>query len=212
MDKRNSGGSINVSYWPAALLAGWLAASGGLMAAESGDCVRGKSGAPLKIEVFSDFQCPACRAFYLETMRQVMTEYGDTGKACIVYREFPLNMHPHARAAARWGHAAMKLGSRQWNQVADALFQNQDEWAKAGDIEASLAKTLPAADLAELKKQLQTPAALNAAVDADIQLGIQKELTSTPTFYVTAAGKTEKVAGFVRFPILKRYLDTRPGP
>jgi protein-disulfide isomerase len=179
-------------------------------AAESGDCIRGKSTSPIKIEVFSDFQCPACRAFYLETIKQVMTEYGDTGKACIAYREFPLNMHAHAKEAARYGHAALKISPQLWLQVADALFQNQDTWAASGDIESTLAKTLLPKDLAAIKKLVAAPAALDSAIEADIKLGTEKEINSTPTFFVTAAGKTEKVPGAIRFPILKRYLDSRP--
>jgi protein-disulfide isomerase len=179
-------------------------------AAESGDCIRGKATSPIKIEVFSDFQCPACRAFYLETIKQVMTEYGDTGKACIAYREFPLNMHAHAKQAARYGHAAMKISPQLWSQVADTLFQNQDTWATSGDIESVLAKTLAPKDLAAIKKLVAAPAALDAAIESDIKLGTEKEINSTPTFFVTAGGKTEKVPGAIRFPILKRYLDTRP--
>ena len=195
----------------AALMAlGVLGFAASSRAAESGDCIRGQAAAPIKIEVFSDFQCPACRAFYLETIKQVMTEYGDTGKACIAYREFPLSMHAHAKKAARYGHAALKISTQLWSQVADALFQNQDAWAATGDIEAALAKTVSAKDLAAIKKLVAAPAALDAAIEADIKLGMEKELTSTPTFFVTAAGKTEKVPGAIRFPILKRYLDTRP--
>lgn len=179
-------------------------------AAESGECIKGKATAPIKIEVFSDFQCPACRAFYLETVKQVMTEYGDTGKACIAYREFPLSMHAHAKKAARYGHAALKISPQLWVQVADALFQNQDTWGASGDIEGALTKTLSSKDLGDIKKLVASPAALDAAIDADVKLGMEKEITSTPTFFVTAAGKTEKVPGAIRFPILKRYLDTRP--
>jgi protein-disulfide isomerase len=160
--------------------------------------------------VFSDFQCPACRAFYLETIKQVMSEYGDTGKACIAYREFPLSMHTHAKKAARYGHAALKISPQLWLQVADALFQNQDTWAASGDIEGVLIKALSAKELGDIKKLVASPAALDAAIDADVKLGMEREIGSTPTFFVTAAGKTEKVPGAIRYPILKRYLDTRP--
>ena len=49
-------------------------------------CVGGKAISPVKIEVFSDYQCPACREFYLSTMRQVLSDYADAGKVCVVYR------------------------------------------------------------------------------------------------------------------------------
>src|SRR3990170_6774751 len=136
-------------------------------AEESGACVGGAASSPIKIEVFSDYQCPACRAFYLNTMRTILPEYADTGKICVVYREFPLQMHNHAREAARYGHASLRLGVRQWAQVTDALFMNQDTWAANGDIESVVAKVLGKADLDALHNELKNTASLDAAITAD---------------------------------------------
>src|SRR5438477_804677 len=108
--------------------------SGVVQAEDSGVCVRGKSSAPIKLEIFSDFQCPACRAFYLQTMRSVFKDYADTGKVCVIYRSYPQDSHPYAVPAARYGQAALRVGTTQWNQVADALFSNQDIWGETGDI------------------------------------------------------------------------------
>ena len=179
-------------------------------AAESGDCVRGNSSAPIKIEVFSDFQCPACQAFYIKTMRNILTEYADTGKACVVYHEFPLEtIHPNARKAARYGHAAMRVGLHQWGQVADALFENQMMWSSTGNIESFIESALSKSDFDALKKELANASSLDAAIDADVKLGIERGVNSTPTFFVTANGKTEKVAAAVQYQIFKRYLDSQ---
>lgn len=197
---------------PRILLAALLMAIGfpaGLVQAQSGTdspCVGGKPSSPIKIEVFSDFQCPACRAFYLGTMRRVLSEYGDTGKVCVVYHEFPLNIHQHSVPAARYGHAAMQLGIRQWSQVADALFQEQPEWAASGKIEPVVAGALSKEDMAKVQKLVNDPAT-DAAVKRDIELGEKREVHSTPTFFITAKGKTERVASVVQYPIMKRYLD-----
>jgi len=180
-----------------------------LRAQESSSCVGGIPIAPIKIEVFSDYQCPACRNFYLNTMRNVLKEYADAGKACVVYHEFPLTkIHAHAKLAARYGHAAKSLGVRQWAQVTDALFLNQDQWASSGDVESVVAKALSPEDMAAVRKKLQDPAQEDAAIEADFQLGIERGVNSTPTFFVTAHGKTEKVASAVQYPIFKRYLDS----
>ena len=176
-------------------------------AEDSSSCVGGTASAPIKIEVFSDYQCPACKQFYLNTMRMVLPEYADSGKACVIYREFPLQMHSHARLAARYGHAAKRVGIRQWGQVTDALFLNQETWAQTGDVESVVAKVLSKADLDAVHKQLQNTAALDAAIDADVNLGISRAVNSTPTFFVTSSGNTQKIASAVSYPILKRYLD-----
>ena len=63
----------------------------------------GRQDSPVRIEVFSDFQCPACRNFYLETIRQVLTKYCAEDKVCVIYHEFPLKMHQFSRLAARFG-------------------------------------------------------------------------------------------------------------
>ena len=188
------------------LLVMWVPAGIAQAPQDDAPCVGGKPGAPVKIEVFSDYQCPACRIFYLETMRHVLSDYADAGKVCVVYHEFPLSMHPHAPQAARYGHAAMKLGVRQWFQVTDALFQAQDQWAASGQLEPVVAAALSKEDMERVRKLAQDPA-LNDAIRQDIELGRKLEVNSTPTFFLTAKGKTEKVASVVQYPILKRYLD-----
>jgi protein-disulfide isomerase len=185
-----------------------LLAASPARALESGDCLAGNTSSPIKIEVFSDYQCPACRAFYLNTMRTIIPEFGDSGKACVAYREFPLSMHSHSREAAHYGHAAMRVGAREWNQVTDALFMNQDTWAASGDIESVVAKVLSKSDLDALHKELADKASLDAAIEADFSLAKERGVNSTPTFFVTANGRTEKIAAAVQYPILKRYLES----
>ena len=171
-------------------------------------CAGGKLTAPVKIEVFSDFQCPSCRDFYLSTMRQVFSNYADVGKVCIVYREFPLtNIHPHAFEAARYGHAALGLGQRQWSLVADALFSAQDKWSKDGQIEPVLSGALNAEDLEKLKEKMMDPL-IEAEIIRDTEMARARQVTATPTFFVIGKGKTQKIVGVVQYPILSRYLDS----
>ena len=184
-----------------------LAFTPALRAVDTSSCVAGSISSPIKIEVFSDYQCPACKAFYLNTMRTIIPEYADSGKACVIYREFPLSIHNHSREAARYGYAALQLGVRQWQQVTDALFMNQDTWAATGDIESVVAKALAKPDLDALHKQLQNTSAIDAVITNDINLGTQRAVNSTPTFFVTANGNTQKIASSVQYQILKRYLD-----
>lgn len=179
-------------------------------AAEEAACVGGKPAAPVKIEVFSDYQCPACQQFYLGTMRSVLSDYADAGKVCVVYREFPLTIHQYAREAARYGHAAMALGQRQWAQVTDALYLAQPQWSQDGKLEPVIAKALSTEDMKRLRERLELPA-INAAIESDLALGRRMAVTSTPTFFVSANGKTEKVVGVVQYTILRRYLDSLLG-
>ena len=50
------------------------------------DNAMGDPNAPIKIEEFSDFQCPFCERFHKETEPLLREHYIDTGKAQFVYR------------------------------------------------------------------------------------------------------------------------------
>jgi protein-disulfide isomerase len=167
-------------------------------------CVRGKPSAPIRIEVFSDYQCPACRAFYLRTMRRVFTDYADSGKVCVIYRSFP--SFTHSREAARLARAALRLGTRQWGLVSDALFESQPQWAESGQLEAVVSSALDAKDMAALRKFLEDPS-LDDDIDNDAILGLELQVFSTPTFFIRARGKMEKVEAALTYEAMQSRLD-----
>ena len=70
----------------------------------------GSKSAPITMEVFSDFQCPACKTLFTATNRQLMDNYVSTGKVYLIHRDFPLPMHAHSVVAARYGRAAAQIG------------------------------------------------------------------------------------------------------
>src|SRR3989344_1577925 len=49
----------------------------------------GNENAPVKMIEFSDYQCPFCRKFWIETLPLIKSEYIDTGKVKFVYKDFP---------------------------------------------------------------------------------------------------------------------------
>src|SRR3982750_934327 len=97
----------------------------------------GSAVAPIRIEVFSDFQCPACKNLHETTLKQLVDEYvNGKKKVFLIHREFPLPMHAYARTAACYACAAERIG--KYEQVGDALFRNQETWAKDGNIDKVL--------------------------------------------------------------------------
>lgn len=88
------------------------------------DHIRGNPDAPVKIVEYSDTECPFCKRFH-ETMRQVMDEYGASGKVAWVYRHFPLDsLHQKARSEAIALECANELGGNDafW-KYADRLYE-----------------------------------------------------------------------------------------
>jgi protein-disulfide isomerase len=174
--------------------------------ADNAECIVGPSNAPVKIEVFSDYQCPSCRTFYLETIRPVIDAYGGTGKICVVYYEFPLQQHAYAREAARYAIAARRLGKTQYLHVSDALYSEQALWSADGKVEAAVARALSPDEFARLKKVLDGPG-VGQEIDRDIMVGNGRGVASTPTFFVSARGREQKVVGGVSLAILKNFIE-----
>ncbi len=165
----------------------------------------GSKSAPITIEVFSDFQCPACKRTFEETLRPVIDNYVTTGKVYLVHRDFPLSVHAHSREAARWANAAAHVG--KFEKVEAALYAKQTTWAADGNIEAVVASVLTPAEMRKVRQLVQSRH-LDAAIDRDVALGQGRHVNQTPTLFVTKGGETVALpSGGVTYPFLKQYLD-----
>src|SRR3989344_2653377 len=75
------------------------------------DPVLGNKNAPLTIVEFSDFQCPFCKRARDDAVAQIEEQYIKTGKAKLVYRDFPISsIHPMAQKAAEASECADDQG------------------------------------------------------------------------------------------------------
>jgi protein-disulfide isomerase len=166
---------------------------------------RGSKTAPVVMEVFSDFQCPACKQLYVGTSKQVTDNYVATGKVFVIHRDFPLPMHAYSRVAARYGRAAAQIGKLE--QVEQVLFQNQETWDKTGDVDGTVASALSPADMSKIRTILKNPAAIDAAIEKDIALGKTYNVNQTPTTVIHCKGQTYPVSGVVNYDVLRSFLD-----
>lgn len=83
----------------------------------------GDPNAPIKIEEFSDYQCPYCRKFSVETEPQLVETYIATGKVHFTYRSFGKFIGPESQAAAEAAYCAGEQ-NKYW-EYHDTLFANQ---------------------------------------------------------------------------------------
>jgi protein-disulfide isomerase len=188
----------------------------------------GVKSAPITMEVFTDYQCPNCRAFYEDTLRQVITDYVAAGKVYLVHHDFPLDMHKYSGEAARWANACAEVG--QFGAAEAALYDNQEAWAADGNISRFIAAAIPASDfkrVAVLMKggQMPAPQAHGPSVDAmagvdrpcpvdeyiaqDIKLAYQVPFNGTPGFIITYKGhRFPAVPYAVSWPVLKQFFDS----
>ncbi len=172
----------------------------------SGQILGGALDAPLRIEVFSDFQCPSCREFYLETIHRILEDYSGVNKVCVIYHEFPLPSHRYSRQAARYAEAASRFGRQKLLMVYDILFMEQAKWSADGNLEPIVSKVFTRPELQELKRILQDPD-IDAEIDREIQLGAQRQIQSTPTYFISSGKKQERVEGYLAYPAVKEAID-----
>jgi len=165
--------------------------------------------AAVRIDLFSDFQCPACKALHEQTVKRVKDEFAQKGRIRLVHHDFPLPQHKFARQAAVLAAAADRLG--KFDVVADALFRQQESWSQSGAVDAAVDSVLTPEERKKLREIAKDPAIL-AGIERDIQLGTRMLVSSTPTMIVTHDGKPNPVVGVVTYPVFSKYLGTITKP
>jgi protein-disulfide isomerase len=134
-----------------------------------------------------------------------MTDYVVPGKVYVIYRYFPLKMHPYGRACAEYACAAARLN--RYQKVADALFAQQSTITAVGNVEAVANSVLTPTEQKTVQSLLKSPE-VQKQIDTDVQEGIAVPVPSTPTLWVTARGKSEIVKGPINYELFKQYLET----
>jgi len=164
----------------------------------------GSKSAPVVVEIFSDFQCPACKQLFLNTTQKVMDNYVNTGKIYLVHRDFPLPMHAYSRVAASYSRAAAHIGKCE--PVEMALFQNQEKWESSGDIKSIVAAVLSPADMKRVETIVESKQ-LEPLIEKDKAIGQTLPVSQTPTTVFHANGQTYPYAGTLQYDVLKEFLD-----
>lgn len=152
-----------------------------VLTVKADDWIKGSKQARVVLVEYSDFQCPACGAYY-PLVKKLNQDFGD--KLLIVYRHFPLtSLHRNAQAAARASEAAGKQG-KFW-QMHDMLFEQQQSWSEENNVEGIFAGYAVSLGLNKetFLKDLND-ASVTGKVDRDRQGGEALRVNSTPTFYL----------------------------
>jgi len=165
----------------------------------------GNKNAPVVMEIFSDYQCPACRQLFATTTQRVIDSYVNNNKVYIVHRDFPLPMHAYSRVAASYARAAAHIG--KGDVVEQTLFQNQEKWEMNGDVKGTVAAVLTPPEMKKVQG-LVDGKTLEPLIDKDRQLALAVPVNQTPTSIIhTRDGQSYPVVGYVSFDVLKTLLD-----
>ena len=136
---------------------------------------KGPDSAPIKIVEFSDFECPFCSRVN-PTIQQVIDKYGD--KVQIVFRQFPLSIHPAAQKAAEASLCANDQG-KFW-EMHDAMFADQRNLGV--DNLRTMAESLEL-DMGTFNQCLDSDKYYETVQD-DMRDGVMAGVSGTPALFV----------------------------
>lgn len=160
----------------------------------------GSSAAPVTIEEWADFQCPACRAFATGTEPQLRTAYVATGKVRFVFRHFAF-----IGAESTWAAEAAECAGEEGRffDLHDRLYALQ-----RGENAGAFTKL----NLQKIAHDLGLSAGFDAClagdryaqrVRADTAAGQQKGVAATPTLFING----RKYEGTLSFEQLQAIID-----
>ncbi len=149
-------------------------------AVTANDHILGPEDAKVTIIEYSDFECPACRA-YQSLVKKVIAS--STIPVRLVYRHFPLSQHTQAKLAARVTEAAALQG--KFFEMHDIIFDNQSLWTNRSNARDLFMTYGQRIGLNVDKLNTDTDSvSVKRIVDDAISSGIDIGIRWTPTFFV----------------------------
>ncbi len=147
---------------------------------KEGDKILGEANAPVTVVEYFSLGCPHCRHFHEDILPKLKTEYIDTGKVRLVFRDFPLD-------GVSYGAALLTrcMNDLAYFPMVDTLFAQQDTWHVQNGIDQ--VKTI--AKSAGLDDAAFNACLNNQATKDQIKAGQDEaantlKVDSTPTFFI----------------------------
>lgn len=175
-----------VFYWLLAMFGWALPAAAGIASMTDALAERaiGRQDAPVTIIEYASLGCSHCANFHKETLPRIKAEYLDTGKARLVFTDFPLG--GPAVAAAMVARCAPKSA---YFGLVDTFFREQERWMKSRDPIKEIERIARFGGLSEQDvRECHDSQPLLTGLREQIELASrQYGVNSTPTFVIEGA-------------------------
>jgi len=167
------------------------------------DPVLGSAEAPVTIIEYSEYLCPYCRVFALETLPLIEENYVDTGKVRFIFRDFPVHGEP-AVAIAMVAECAADQGKFWEMQL--FLWERYDEWSQSQELLATFQGYAEELDMdtEEFTSCLQEGTVVERIIE-DYNVGVQDGIEATPSFLVNGT----LIRGAMPFDEFQRIIEAQ---
>jgi protein-disulfide isomerase len=163
----------------------------------------GTTGAPVRIVLYTDFQCPFCQQEAKMLRENLIKNYPEQVK--LYFKDFPLEaIHPWARAAAGGGRCFYSQSEGAFWNYHDWVFEHQNELTPENLTEKTLefAGTQPDVDLLRLTSCINSKEK-DGEVAASLTECRAMGINSTPTLFING----RRIAQHVTWANLKGIID-----
>jgi protein-disulfide isomerase len=155
----------------------------------AGEPYVGSANAPVTMALFFDYQCPFCKQFDQTVVTQLYTNYVQTGKLRIVFKDFDF-LGPNSNTASEFARALWELYPNQFYAWYNAVFAAQGPESRTADATflpsiEKVAATLPGVDVNKVVALMnQKKTQYDATIQADFTEGQTNGVTGTPSIIV----------------------------
>jgi protein-disulfide isomerase len=165
--------------------------------------MKGSADAPVTIIEISDFQCPFCREWAVNTFPQLDSAYIQTGRVRLLFIHYPLPHHGQSWAASEAAACAGAQG-RFW-EMHDHVFATQREWSGQPDAADRFERFAGemGLDMAEYRDCTVYDRTASLIV-SDATQAAQAGITGTPSFILNGQ---QMLAGAIPFEQMREAID-----
>jgi len=163
---------------------------------DTNDAFKGNADAPVTIIEYSDYECPYCAKFALQTLPSINEQYIQTGKVKMIFKDFPLAFHKKAQKASEAAQCAGEQGN--YYGMHDLLFSKgvagvaaYKEYAKELELDSN-----------QFNKCLDS-GKMEAKVKANMKEGQALGVKGTPAFFING----RQVTGAQPFSVFKEVIE-----
>ena len=164
----------------------------------------GNSNASIKLVEFGDYRCGFCAKFHKESRDQIISNYVDTGKVQLIFKDFVVNDrggYKGSAQAASASYCAAEQG-KYW-EYHDTIYDNwkgETNWINA-DLLTTFAENIQIQDIEKFKECISSDK-YNEFVNENNQLARSLGLTGTPSFVVLKDNVAQQIIpGAVPYPV-----------
>lgn len=162
--------------------------------------VLGDADAPVTIVEYASMTCGHCANFHNDTLPAIKEKYIDTGKARLIFREFPFD--PRAEA----GFMLARCADDKYFAMVDVLFKQQRSWATVDNAREAL---LQIARLAGFSQESFEACLTNQQLLDDVRAVRTRGandfgIDATPTFFING----NKYSGALKVAEMSAIIDS----